>query len=179
MQLYEWGAKNIKGIFFFYVSSETVCENSLKYDLDNRYSLANIVDGTRLHHSFIPTSFSSNEMRQVLSDKIFSNVSFGATSGDVSEFQPGKYVACLYNDIWYIGTIVQCSSGNSNVKVKFMKRDQLCLSWYNHNNKCWVPYQHILYSIKVPQVQGRSGRQYSLDKNDYTKIASVPPKHVR
>ena len=63
-------------------------------------------------------------------------MSFGATSGDISEFQPGKYLACLYNDRWYIGTIVQCSSGNSNVKVKFMKRDQLCLSWYNHNNKC-------------------------------------------
>ena len=45
-QLYEWGAKNIKGIFFFYISSETVCENSLKYDLDNHYSLAHTVDGT-------------------------------------------------------------------------------------------------------------------------------------
>ena len=32
-QLYEWGAKNTKEIFFFYVSSETVHEHSLKYDL--------------------------------------------------------------------------------------------------------------------------------------------------
>lgn len=41
------GNKNIKGILFFYVSSETVQENSLKHDLDNCYSLANAVDGTR------------------------------------------------------------------------------------------------------------------------------------
>ena len=48
-QLYEWGGKNIKGIFFFYVSSETVHEYSLKYDLDNHYSLAvDTVDGTTL-----------------------------------------------------------------------------------------------------------------------------------
>ena len=41
-QLYEWGTKNIKGIFFFNVFSETVRENFLlKYDLDNRYSLTN------------------------------------------------------------------------------------------------------------------------------------------
>ena len=79
-----------RNILFFYVSSETVRGNSLKYDLDNRYSLANTVYLTRSHHSFIPTSSSSIEMRQVSSDEIFSNVSFGATSGNISEFQPLK-----------------------------------------------------------------------------------------
>ena len=57
---------------------------------------------------------------------------------------------------------------SNNLKVEFMKRERLCLSWYNHNNKCWVPSQHILCSIKIPQMQGRSGHQCSLDKNDYT-----------
>ena len=62
-------------------------------------------------------------MRRVSSDEIFSNVSatsgatFCAISGDISEFQPGKYVACLYNDRWYVGTIVKCSIENNNVKV--------------------------------------------------------------
>ena len=56
-------------------------------------------------------------MRWVSSDEIFSNVSFGATSGDISEFQPAdKYVACLYDDRWYIGTIVKCSSESNNIK---------------------------------------------------------------
>ena len=113
--LYEWGAKIIKAIFLFYVSSETVRENSLKYNLDKHYSLANTVDGTRSHHSFIPTSCSTIEIIWVSSDEIFSNVSFGATSGDISEFQPGKYVACLYDERSYIGTIVECSSQNNDV----------------------------------------------------------------
>ena len=91
-------------------------------------------------------------MRRISPGEIFSNVSFGATSGNISEFQPGKYVACLFNDRWYIGTIVACSSENNDLKVKFMKRDRLCLSRYNHNKKCWVPYKHILCSIKVPQM---------------------------
>ena len=70
-QLYEWGAKTIKGIFFFNFSSETVHENSLKYDLDNCCSFANTVDGTRSHHMFIPTSFSSIQMGRVSSNEIF------------------------------------------------------------------------------------------------------------
>ena len=117
------GSIKYKRNILFYVSSETVRENSLKYDFDNCYSLANTGNGTRSHHSFIPTSSSSIEMRWVSSDKIFSNVSFGATSGNISEFQPGKYVACIYDDSWYIGTIVKCSSEGNDVKVKFMKRD--------------------------------------------------------
>ena len=59
---------------------------------------------------------------KISSDEIFSNVNFAATSGDISEFQPGKYVTCLYDDRWYIGTIVECSKKN-DVKVKFMKMD--------------------------------------------------------
>ena len=50
-------------------------------------------------------------------------MSVGATSSDISEFQPGIYVACLYDDRWYIGTIVRCSTENNNVKVRFLKRD--------------------------------------------------------
>ena len=73
-------------------------------------------------------------MRRVSSDEIFSNVSFGATSGDTSAFQPGKYAACFYEDRWYIGTIVECSTENNNAKVKFMKRYQFCLSSCNHNS---------------------------------------------
>ena len=98
--------------YFFYIFSETVHENSLKYDINNDCSLANTVNGTRPHHSFIPTSCSWIEMRRNLSDEISSNVSFGAISGDISGFQPGKYVACLY-DRWYVGTIVECSTENS------------------------------------------------------------------
>ena len=60
-----------------------------------------------------------------------------------------------------------------------MKRDQLCLYWYNHNSECWILYQLILCSAKVPQMQGRSGPQYLLDKNDYTKFISILPKNVR
>ena len=47
--------------------------------------------------------------------------------------QPGRYIACLYDDKWYIGIMIDRCNEN-DVKVKFMRRDRLCLSWYN--NQC-------------------------------------------
>ena len=46
------GREKHKRNILFFVSSETVCENSLKYHLDNHYSLANNVNGTRSLDSF-------------------------------------------------------------------------------------------------------------------------------
>ena len=48
-------------------------------------------------------------------------MSFGATSGDTSAFQPGKYAARFYEDRWYIGAIVECNTENNNAKIKLMK----------------------------------------------------------
>ena len=79
------GNEKYKKNILFVKFSQKLHESSLKYDLDNRYSLANTVTETRSHHSFIPTSCSGIEMRRVLSDEIFSNMSSGATSGYISD----------------------------------------------------------------------------------------------
>ena len=62
------GEQKIWMEYFFYIFSETVHENSLKYDINNDCCLANTVNGTRPYHSFIPTSCSWIEMRWDLSD---------------------------------------------------------------------------------------------------------------
>ena len=65
---------------------------------------------------------------------------------------------------------------NRGVKVKFMRCNRLCLSWYGHENQCWVPFQHILCTVNAPHFQGRSGQQYPLEKENYDKIISSIPK---
>ena len=37
--------------------------------------------------------------------------------------------------MWYIGIIMDRCDENK-VQVKFMRRDRLCLSWYEHDNQC-------------------------------------------
>ena len=73
--------------------------------------------------------------------------------------QSGRYIASLYDDEWYIAIIMYRCNEN-NVTVKFIRQGRLCLSWYEHGNQCWVPFQHILCTVKSV----RKGRQYSLKK---------------
>ena len=68
---------------------------------------------------------------------------------------------------------------NNDVKVKFMRHDRLCLFWYEHDNQCWVPFQHNLCTVATPQLQGRSAGQYSLEKEHYNKIISLIPTNIR
>ena len=48
-----------------------------------------------------------------------------------SKYSPGKYVACKYDQDWYIGMITERSDRNNDVFVKFMKRAKVSnsLSW--------------------------------------------------
>ena len=169
MQLYEWATKNIKGIHFFYISSENVSASCVKFDFDKWYSFASTIDKTRSHHCFIPVSMNSIEMWRTSFDT-FSHITFGHIDTDTSMLQPGRYIACLCDGKWYIGIIMDRCDESNYVKVKFMRHDRLCLSWYQHHNQCWVPFQHILSTVTAPQLQGRSGQQYSPEKEDYNKI---------
>ena len=93
--------------------------------------------------------------------------------------QPGRYITCLCDDKWYIGIIMDRCDESNDVKVKFMRRDGLRWSWYEQDNQCWVPFQHILCSVTAPQLQSRGGQQYSLEKEDYNKTISSIPKNIR
>ena len=74
---------------------------------------------------------------------------------------PGKYAACLYPRVWYIGAVIERSDQNKDAYIKFMKRNHLVLIWpQDLQNDCWVPFTDILTIIAPPQLQGHSGRNY-------------------
>ena len=43
---------------------------------------------------------------------------------DTTNFQPGKYIACFYNDEWYLGLVLKIYDKNQDVNVKFMYRNK-------------------------------------------------------
>ena len=81
----------------------------------------------------------------------------------------GRYIACLYDDNWYREIIMDTCNENNDVKVKFniIKCIRFCLSWYEYDNQCWVPFQRIICAVTAPHLLGRSDQQYSLEKEDY------------
>ena len=91
-----------------------------------------------------------------------------------ADYQPGQYVACIYDNAWHIGNIVPRTDPNSDVLVNFMKRyETVRLSWPSRKDQCWVPFVHILCTVHVPQVEGASARQYRLDQKDYDQIVAL------
>ena len=67
--------------------------------------------------------------------------------------QPGKYIAYLYDSVWYIGAVIKQSDQNKDVYIKFMKQNHLVLtSPQDLQNECWVPFTDILTIIAPPQL---------------------------
>ena len=78
--------------------------------MEERYSSADSFQGSRIHHHFIPAA-NVFEMRIISADKGTSNVSISKiqTPFNVTDFMPGMYVACFYDDDWFIGIVIEIS----------------------------------------------------------------------
>jgi hypothetical protein len=93
-------------------------------------------------------------------------------------YQPGRYVACTYDNEWLIGNIVERSYSNNDLLINFMQRkEQTRLLWPRKADRCWVPFQHILCTVDVPLVEGSSARQYKLCQQDYDRIITLFTHH--
>ena len=195
-QMFEWADKNIEGIKYFYVSNNDVKTNTDAYKLDARFSLSKTICGTRSHHSFVPMSEGKLEMRRLSSDpdSLCSIVSIGdhavkpSTSSDVqsltdpNEYQPGQYIACTYDNEWYIGIIMGHSEEQNDVYVRFMTRakNSNALSWSEDTrNECWVPFQDIICVVSAPEMQGHGGRQNRLTNKDVKNIQGKLPVFIK
>ena len=86
-------------------------------------------------------------------------------------YQPGKYIACVYDNLWYIGNIAQRNDEENDVFVNFMKQDKRnTFSWPSDNKKdeCWVPLSDMLCVVEAPDLSHR--RQYKLTCDDFQKV---------
>ena len=88
---------------------------------------------------------------QWVSDCLYVGLSGDVKHCTIQSYQPAKYVACIYDDQWYIDNIVEQSHINGNVLVTFMKHSNTKLSWPRQEGNCWIHFQHILCTTDVPQ----------------------------
>ena len=73
------------------------------------------------------------------------------------KLQPGKYVACIYDKEWYVGSIVERSDEQNDVLIDGMKLSSTrLLSWpsVSRKDQCWVQFQDIICVIGAPELQG-------------------------
>ena len=97
---------------------------------------------------------------------------------DTDAYQPGQYVACIYDDEWHIGNIAQRSDSNQDVLINFMRRnDNKSLVWSHHEDKCWVPFLHVLCGLCVPEIEGASARKYKICEKYYDRVEHMVNQH--
>ena len=68
-------------------------------------------------------------MKRISIDDTFTENKFNKVV-DITNYEiykPGKYIACIYDDTWHIGLVLECSEENQDCNVKFMSRKDLNL----------------------------------------------------
>ena len=69
---------------------------------------------------------------------------------DKNSYLPRKYVACIYDDDWFVSNIVERSDENHDILLHFVKKNPLKLP--SKHDLCWVPFQHDLCSTDTPKL---------------------------
>lgn len=87
----------------------------------------------------------------------------------ISQLLPGNYVACIYDDKWWIGNIVEALVEESDTLIKFMCPHGLASSFYwpKRHDICWELEQHLISVLPVPSVT--SSRQLSVFRKNFGK----------
>ena len=151
--LYQWCQAHISGIKFIWVSKENILEHGKV--LNQRFLNAAKVPGTRDNHSFVPganglmiSRVSGPETHFVCSSESCSETPIETTVS----FTPGSYVACLYDGLWWIGSVRSKSEEHGDYEVTFMHPHgpSQTFKWPRKEDVCWVPAEHILCKIAVP-----------------------------
>ena len=124
---YDCCVDNIPGIIFVKINTDDVQNHITKCSLEERYSSADCFQGSRIHHCFIPIA-NGFEVKIVSADKGASNVSISKIQepSNITGFMPRMYVACIYDDDWCVGNVIEISEQYNEMHVKFMKKNGNC-----------------------------------------------------
>lgn len=162
--LFEWASSHIPGIKFFFVSKDEVDMQTKEQEA--RFSTAKKIPGTRNHHCFIPVNNRCLKLFRISSDTegtLVDEMSASTATPELTQlYIPGKYIAAVYDQAWYVGNIVERDDEKDDVLVNFMTRTgDSSFQWPQKKDECWVPLEHILCILPVPSTSS-SGRQYHL-----------------
>ena len=130
------------------------------------YKRSDTVPGTRSFQQFIPISVSITGAKYVSDDQYYAvqfdfNIVHLLGPGDT--LSPSQFVVCLYDRQYWVGIIMEVSTENLDVKVKFMhpKLPTPSLKWPSCDDLCWVLNVHVCLVVSPPKLTSQtSARMY-------------------
>lgn len=167
-QLYEFADGEIKNIKFIWMS--TTDRENHEANQEARHCDAKTINGTREQHQFIPQLDGVLELRRISNDTICTTHTSGANNRQLSDtVLPGRYVASIYENHWYVGSVTQIGQSDfDEIEVSFMEVGDMPLS-YRYPRKpdiCWVARQDILSVLELTTQNHRTyiARAADLDR---------------
>lgn len=172
------------GVKFFFVPSSKVDEHHCL--LQERFESHSTVPGTRDNHWFVPLSKTELKIGKVSGDDdswIYCTTAKckSSASGETEyKFEVGQYVACLYDQKWYIGIALKDGEEDDEFQVKFMLPNgpSNYFQWPCKDDVCWVPKSHLLCTIPAPTTTSL-GRQYQISQDTTSLVSTLAETRQR
>lgn len=162
-EMYSFCANQFSKISFFFLKENDI-ENKRK-SLETRFECCETIKGTRSFHFFQPATGEVITAKRLSSDtdvclkqNIFKNT--------LPTLEPNihSFVACVYENNWWIG-MIQCFNeveGDYDVKFMHPHGPSETFFWPQKEDQCPVPAAHLLCIVNPPETTSL-GRSYKID----------------
>ena len=82
-----------------------------------------------------------------------------------------SYVACKYDEQWWVGMVLEADQASNDIKITFMHPHGPSDSffWPSKDDVCWVPPSSVILKLNPPTTS--NGRSYKIDTEEFNNIA--------
>lgn len=172
-EMYDYCSEKIPGISYVFVPSQEVQDNELV--LKKRFENCKTLPHTREKHRLVPVDV--NMIRCYRTSKSTEYEDLMVTcrkSYECLTFQSDDYIACIYDEKWWLAVIQQVSLENSDVLVKFFHPAGPRTSFkISTSDIVWVPVSKILRKLTPLELTTATGRSYCISESLCNEISQL------
>lgn len=173
--LFNFCNQHVAGIKFLYVPQEKI--EGIRMVQEERFKDGHTISGTRENHQFVPMNNKQIRVSRVSNDTssfiacVDRSIGMETSFVPVANLQPGQYVACIYDNNWWIGNVSEISIEDHDASINFMHPHGMAYSfhWPVRSDTCWIPEEQIIGILPAPTASAM-GRQYSFPESIVLQI---------
>ena len=168
---YEYVTEAMPSIKFFHIDQDEIFTD--KTMLEQRYRKGSTVIGTRSFHHFSSEITGTVIYRRTSSDSRPTGTHcffHSAPAFTAADLPISTYIACSYDDRWWIGTVQRIEDGDIRVNFLHPSGPSKSFYWPARQDICWVPIVDVLSKLTPPDMSTSTGRRYKFSES---QIASV------
>ena len=174
LKMFQFCEQEIKGITFYFVSTDTILKN--EEDLSSRYDNSLAIPNTRENHSYCP-----KDQFTVIVRRTSTSIPF-LEFPTVKNIQPNlsckikvnDTVACTYGENWYLGIIREINEEKEDYNINFFSPAGPSTSFkLTTNDVAWVPHCNLLRLLTATELTTATGRSHNISYDLSIQISSL------